>query len=255
MAVSTILSRRTWMIFSARVRQPKRHAQHDPASTPPTRRPPWSREVFPAPGTPPARPSRSPPTTSAATAIGRTVYAFGGGTAGGPLATITALRRRRRRPRRGRLPTAVSDTTAVDPGRHGVRHRRLHDLDAAALGARLPARPRYPPSPSCPTRCATRPRPRSAGAIYRGGRNDRRARLARHRRGRPAHPPRANRRPPAAPARPRRGRGAAAGASTSSAGAATRSTASSRRSGPSTRARGACAARAGSRSLSPTSPP
>ena len=49
-------------------------------------------------------------------AIGRTVYAFGGGTAAGPIATITALDARGRARAAGRLPVAMSDTTAVTLG-------------------------------------------------------------------------------------------------------------------------------------------
>jgi len=47
------------------------------------------------------------------TAIGRTVYAFGGGTAAGPIATITALGRSGGPRPAGRLPVAMSDATAV----------------------------------------------------------------------------------------------------------------------------------------------
>jgi hypothetical protein len=49
-------------------------------------------------------------------AIGRTVYAFGGGTATGPIATITALGGRHPPRAVGRLPVAMSDTTAVTLG-------------------------------------------------------------------------------------------------------------------------------------------
>jgi DNA-binding beta-propeller fold protein YncE len=51
------------------------------------------------------------------TALGRTVYAFGGGTAAGPVATITAFDAHGRARVSGRLPVAMSDTTAVTLGR------------------------------------------------------------------------------------------------------------------------------------------
>ncbi|MDX6708294.1 MAG: hypothetical protein QOI48_4140 [Solirubrobacteraceae bacterium] len=50
------------------------------------------------------------------TSIGRTVYAFGGGTAAGPIATITAVDRQGHTRVAGRLPVAMSDTTAVTLG-------------------------------------------------------------------------------------------------------------------------------------------
>ncbi len=50
-------------------------------------------------------------------AIGRTVYAFGGGTAAGPIATITALDAHGRARAAGHLPVAMSDTTAVTLGK------------------------------------------------------------------------------------------------------------------------------------------
>src|SRR4051794_30062881 len=53
----------------------------------------------------------------AATAIGRTVYAFGGGTIAGPVATITAVDARGRVAETGRMPTPMSDATAVTLGR------------------------------------------------------------------------------------------------------------------------------------------
>src|SRR4051812_36263230 len=52
----------------------------------------------------------------AATAIGRTVYAFGGGTVAGPVATITAVDRSGRTTEIGRLPMPLSDATAVTLG-------------------------------------------------------------------------------------------------------------------------------------------
>lgn len=51
------------------------------------------------------------------TAIGDVVLAFGGGTASGPVATITALDRNGHSRIVGRLPVAMSDTTAVTIGR------------------------------------------------------------------------------------------------------------------------------------------
>ncbi|MEA2150143.1 MAG: hypothetical protein QOD69_1973 [Solirubrobacteraceae bacterium] len=48
--------------------------------------------------------------------IGATVYAFGGGTAGGPIATIAAIGRDGAVRPAGRLPVAMSDTTAVTLG-------------------------------------------------------------------------------------------------------------------------------------------
>jgi Kelch motif len=51
-----------------------------------------------------------------ATAIGDTVYAFGGGTPGAALATITALDGRGSVRGAGRLPAAMSDTSAVTLG-------------------------------------------------------------------------------------------------------------------------------------------
>jgi DNA-binding beta-propeller fold protein YncE len=50
------------------------------------------------------------------TAIGHTAYAFGGGTAGGPINTITAIDARGRTRPAGSLPVAMSDTTAVTLG-------------------------------------------------------------------------------------------------------------------------------------------
>jgi DNA-binding beta-propeller fold protein YncE len=50
------------------------------------------------------------------TAIGRTVYAFGGGTAAGPISTVTAIDAGGRVRVAGRLPVAMSDTTAVTLG-------------------------------------------------------------------------------------------------------------------------------------------
>ena len=50
------------------------------------------------------------------TAIGRTVYAFGGGTASGPVATITAVGDHGQTRAVGRLPVALSDSTAVTLG-------------------------------------------------------------------------------------------------------------------------------------------
>jgi hypothetical protein len=50
------------------------------------------------------------------TAIGRTVYAFGGGTYAGPTAAITALDGRGGARSAGRLPQAASDSTAVTLG-------------------------------------------------------------------------------------------------------------------------------------------
>ena len=52
----------------------------------------------------------------AATAIGRTVYAFGGGTVAGPVATITAVDRSGRTTEIGRLPMPLSDATAITLG-------------------------------------------------------------------------------------------------------------------------------------------
>jgi hypothetical protein len=99
------------------------------------------------------------------TAIGHTVYAFGGGTASGPIATITALGDDGRARVAGRLPVAMSDTAAVTLGAtayviggytsttplrsvlafrpgHGMRvaaelPHRLRYAAAAAIGARI----------------------------------------------------------------------------------------------------------------------
>ena len=78
-----------------------------------------------------------------ATAIGRTVYAFGGGTYVGPTAAIIAL------DDHGSARTAANSATSVrhhrgHAGRHGLCDRRLHHLDAAAVGARLPPGQRDP---------------------------------------------------------------------------------------------------------------
>jgi DNA-binding beta-propeller fold protein YncE len=51
-----------------------------------------------------------------ATAIGTTVYVFGGGTAAGPVSTITAVDDQGRSRPAGHLPVAMSDTTAVTLG-------------------------------------------------------------------------------------------------------------------------------------------
>jgi hypothetical protein len=51
------------------------------------------------------------------TALGTDVYAFGGGTAAGPLDAVTAIDRAGRARPAGRLPVALSDATAVTVGR------------------------------------------------------------------------------------------------------------------------------------------
>ncbi len=68
----------------------------------------------------PARPTTPLPLAAhdiGVTAIGRTVFAFGGGTAAGPIASVEALGPSGGWSSAGTLPAAVSDTTAVTLGR------------------------------------------------------------------------------------------------------------------------------------------
>src|SRR5947208_880311 len=72
--------------------------------------------VLPGPARPIGRLAQ-PAHDIGAVGIGSTVYAFGGGTAAGPIATISALGGRGGAERiAGRLPVAMSDSTAVALG-------------------------------------------------------------------------------------------------------------------------------------------